>query len=132
MKAIELNKQEPRQKYCFIVERLKDKEILGKINFSLSCKEINEWEIGWIFHPNFWKNGYAVEASRRVIEFAIKDLKVHRIIAMCYSNNIKSENVMKKIGMKKEGCFRRVKFLKNSWHDEVIYSFIHEDLNENY
>ncbi|MCL2320633.1 MAG: GNAT family N-acetyltransferase [Oscillospiraceae bacterium] len=122
LEEIESNDEELKDNYVLMVERLLDNTVLGKINISINSKYIDEWEIGWIFHPEFWGNGYAVEASKKVIEFFINNLHVHRIISICDSKNIKSENVMIRIGMKKESCIQKAKFFKGSWHDEVIYS----------
>jgi len=49
---------------------------------------------------------YATEGAKRCFEFAFDKLKIEKIISTCTMNNKKSENVMKKIGMKKIGEFK--------------------------
>jgi [ribosomal protein S5]-alanine N-acetyltransferase len=120
--------EKPRHKYCFIVTRLEDKKTVGKVTLKLLYETIREWEIGWAFHPDYWGNGYATEASRAVIEFAIKYLKAHRITAFCNAENTQSEKLMLRVGMKKDGYLRETKILNGCWKDELVYSFLDRDL----
>lgn len=62
-------------------------------------KENAEGELGWIISKKYWGNGYASEAAREVINFAIQELKVVKFIAHCDSENVSSFRVMDKLGM---------------------------------
>lgn len=56
-------------------------------------------ELGWIFNKRFRGMGYATEAARAVMEFAINELHVAEVFAHCDTRNIPSANVMKRLGM---------------------------------
>ena len=56
-------------------------------------------ELGWIINKNYRGMGYATEASRAAMDFAIKELGVTEIFAHCDIRNIPSANLMKKLGM---------------------------------
>jgi len=62
-------------------------------------------DIGWRLKRNVWGKGYATEGAKRCIKYAFNDLGIEKIISVCTARNIKSENVMKKIGMTKKGEF---------------------------
>ena len=62
-------------------------------------------DIGWRLKKNAWGRGYATEGARRCLEYGFEELRIEKIISVCTSNNHKSENVMKKIGMVKIGEF---------------------------
>ena len=49
--------------------------------------------------------GYATETVGALLKFGFKTLKLHRIIATCDPNNIGSELVMQKNGLRKEAHF---------------------------
>lgn len=120
----------PKDKYRFIISKLVTKEVVGKIVFWKIDDSIKEWEIGWDLHPDYWGNGYAPEAAKALLKFAFNDLKVHRIQALCNEENINSEKVMIKIGMKKEGTSRGVRFLNNHWYGSHIYSLLENEFND--
>lgn len=61
-----------------------------------------EYEIGWIFHRSFWRQGYAYEACNAVIAYAFDVLNANKIFAET-TDTIKSVKLMKKLGMHPEG-----------------------------
>ncbi|MBC8146309.1 MAG: GNAT family N-acetyltransferase, partial [bacterium] len=50
--------------------------------------------------PTHQRVGYASEAARALIEYAVRDLNVGRVLAGTTFDNIASIGVMKKLGMK--------------------------------
>lgn len=72
-------------------------------------------ELGWIINKTFWGNGYAVEAARAIMNFAIQKLKIKKFIAHCDSENISSYKVMNKLGL---SLIDRSKGRKNRSSDE--------------
>ncbi len=62
-------------------------------------------DIGWRLKSRAWGKGYATEGAKRCLEHGFQDLGLDRIIATCTVNNLKSEAVMKKIGMTMKGHF---------------------------
>lgn len=56
-------------------------------------------EIGWRLAKKFWGNGYATEAARVVLDYAIETLKVEELYSITSVLNTPSINVMKKIGL---------------------------------
>lgn len=56
-------------------------------------------EIGWRLAYSAWGNGYATEAAYACLDFAFKQLKADRVVAFSTVKNIRSQNVMRRIGM---------------------------------
>lgn len=117
----------PRNRYRFMVVKLSSGELIGRIILWKIDDSINEWEIGWDVHPDYWGKGYAPEATREVLKFAFTELGVHRVQALCNDANSSSEKVMIKSGMKKEGTIRGVRKLNNSWYGSHIYALLESD-----
>jgi RimJ/RimL family protein N-acetyltransferase len=61
-----------------------------------------EVEIGWHFHPAAWGHGYATEAARVVLRRAF-DAGLDQVVAVTNAENIASQRVCERIGMKHEG-----------------------------
>lgn len=101
---------------------LLENEHIGAVSIYIN-EDNNEGELGWIISKKYWGYGYAAEAAREIINFAIHKLKVRKFIAHCDSENISSYRVMEKLDMslvsKTQG--RRNK-LSDEDREELMYS----------
>jgi [ribosomal protein S5]-alanine N-acetyltransferase len=100
--------------------------IIGHIVFHKYFGE-HTYEIGWVFNPKFHNKGYASEAALAVLKFGFEKMKLHRIIATCQPQNIPSYRVMEKIGMRREGYFKKCIPNDNEWWDEFYYAILREE-----
>ena len=101
-------------------------ELIGYILF----KEMEEgvYEIGWIFHRKYWRQGYAYEACSAVIRYAFETLAAHKLMAEAI-DGIKSVGLMKKLGMRCEGIQRsHTRNNHGVWCDLYLYGLLREDL----
>ncbi len=71
-------------------------------------------EVGlmWAISPPYWRQGYGSEAAQALIDYAFNEMKLHRIIATTEHDNIASQAVMRKMGMRLEIN----PFPKPPWH----------------
>ena len=65
------------------------------------CKEEYGMEIGWILNQAYQGKGYAFEAARALMDFAIEVLDAERIVAHCDTRNVPSWQLMEKLGMQR-------------------------------
>lgn len=114
--------------YRFLITRVEDGEPLGTVLIWCIDEPIKEWEIGWGLSQEHTGKGTATEAGRALIEFGFKELNAHRIQANCNANNIASEKIMERIGMKKEGSLRDARILRGEWCDSTIYSILEYEI----
>ncbi len=85
-------------------------------------------EIGWVFGRMHQRFGYATEAGRSLLAYAFESLRSHRVIATCQPQNVASWRVMEKLGMRREGYFRKC-ILRGpgEWWDEYFYAILEEE-----
>lgn len=121
------NQTKQRDKYSFVIEENENHISVGRIVIWKIDESISEWEIGWILHPQYWGKGYASEAAQALINNVFTNHNAHRIQALCHEHNVQSESVMIRIGMKKEGVLRAVRYLNNQWAGSIIYSILDTD-----
>jgi RimJ/RimL family protein N-acetyltransferase len=62
-----------------------------------------EVEMGWAIHRPHWNKGYASEAARAALEWAVAIAGARRIIAHIGKTNAVSQRVATKIGMQRDG-----------------------------
>lgn len=87
------------------------------------------YEIGWVFHPEYHRQGFATEAALALLKYGFELLNLHRIIATCQPENEASWRVMEKIGMRREGYFRKCISHQDGWWDEYYYAILREEWN---
>lgn len=97
------------------------------ISIKLNWEDIREWEIAWALHPEYWRHGYATEAVRLLIGYAFKELNAHRIVAYANVGNKRSEHLMQRAGMTKDGVLRETRYCNREWCDELIYSVLERE-----
>lgn len=81
------------------VVRKDDGKLIGSI--SLTWQESQKaWEFGYNYRFDCWGNGYATEALRALLRFAVDSLHAETIIAKHAVDNPASGRVMLKCGMR--------------------------------
>ncbi|MFJ8087779.1 GNAT family N-acetyltransferase [Lysinibacillus sp. NPDC095746] len=103
-----------------------DNIVIGHIVFHQYFGD-HTYEIGWVLNPNYYNNGYASEAAKAVLNYGFKEMQLHRIIATCQPENIPSYRVMEKIGMRREGYFKKCIPNGDEWWDEYYYAVLKEE-----
>lgn len=89
------------------------------------------YEMGWIYNRSFWRQGYAYESCKAVMDYAFGELKAHKIFAEAI-DGVKSVGLMKKLGMQPEGIQRsHVKDNHGNWADLHFYGLLESDWRKN-
>lgn len=84
-------------------------------------------EMGWIFNRGYWRRGYAYEAMSALIDRAFSEMGIHKVFAETI-DPVKSVGLMRKLGMKPEGVWRKhTKDLNRNWADIYFYGLLKED-----
>ena len=79
-------------------------------------------EVGyWIGEP-YWRNGYATETVKLLVEMAFNQLGMQRVYANIFEYNIASMKVLEKVGFEKEATIKSSVIKKGQIFDEHIYS----------
>ena len=63
-------------------------------------------DIGWRLNSQSWGKGYATEGAQACLNYGFNQLHLKSIISIAPKINIPSENIMKRIGMKKVQEFK--------------------------
>jgi len=88
----------------YAVDLLATKEFIGYIGFSRPSWEAYFTpcvEVGWRLTHKAWNKGYATEGALACLEFGFNSLGFDEIFSWTALDNIPSERVMQKIGLKK-------------------------------
>jgi len=93
----------------FAVMHSMDDRMIGYCGFyHQQIDEMDEIEIGYRLHPDYWNRGLITEAAQAVRDHGFRDLKLPRVISLIHPDNIPSRRVAEKNGMtlEKETLYR--------------------------
>ncbi|RBL90836.1 GNAT family N-acetyltransferase [Chitinophaga flava] len=88
----------------FAVERKEEGDFIGFIGLHHLTYEVDFGpgvEIGWRLIAEAWGQGYATEGAKACLDYANEQMHLKEVFSFTTLTNIRSENVMKKIGMER-------------------------------
>jgi len=96
--------------FAWAITGREDGRLLGMVEVR---KDGHRAELGYVLARPHWGRGFATEAVRAVVEWALSDPNIHRVWAVCDVENLPSARVLEKVGMQREGLLRRWTVLPN-------------------
>jgi [ribosomal protein S5]-alanine N-acetyltransferase len=122
--VVERAQLEPRTEYYLAVV-LDDATLIGFERLGLSG--VQAAKLGYAVAAEYWGHGYAVDATRLIIDFGFRELGLHRISAAIGPDNAASVAVAHRLGMTYEGRLRDHVFTNNTWRDSLLYSLLEHE-----
>jgi RimJ/RimL family protein N-acetyltransferase len=101
--------------------------VVGDLMLRWASRRSRSAEIGYVFSPDHWGNGYATEAARALVMMAFDGLGVHRVFARVDARNEASVRVLQRLGMRQEAHFRENDWFKGEWSDELDYALLENE-----
>jgi len=124
---IDNQRQQPRIKFQLAVVLKSSRQLIGNCGIRMDKAGAHEADIGYELSPQHWRQGYATEAARRMLEFGFSELHVHRIWSWCLAENTASAHVLEKLGMRLEGLLRDKEFFKGRYWDALVYGMLEQE-----
>lgn len=84
-------------------------------------------ELGYWIGEEFWGKGITSKAVDLIIDYGFHQLKLERIFAGIFSNNLGSMKVLEKNNFSKEGVFKNAIFKNGELLDEHQYTILKDD-----
>ncbi len=97
---------------------------------SIARTPSREWEgtIGYALHPEVHGRGLAAEAASELLVIGFRDLGLRRVTADAYADNIASNRVLRRIGMRLEATTRATSLGKDgTWLDDNTWALLREE-----
>lgn len=114
-----------KTEYGFFIILSKTKEIIGSIALMNINKKDNRAEIGYFVTKKHRSKGYVTEATKALLDFGFKKLKLHRININHVNGNKASQRVIKKLGAKYEGREREAVLTSGKkYKDHLLYAIL--------
>ncbi|WP_316832459.1 GNAT family N-acetyltransferase [Pedobacter aquatilis] len=99
-------------------------QMIGSIGYWRTDFANHRAEIGYMLHPDFWRQGIISEALKRTIDFGFTDINLHTISANINVKNDASRQMLRKHGFVKEACFKQNYYFNGQFLDSEIYGLL--------
>jgi len=101
--------------------------VIGVVDIFHIDWENKNAELGYWLGKKYWGKGYTTEAVKLMLKFAFEKLKLHRVYANLFEENIASRRVLEKTGFKLEGIMRECRYRYNGWHNELKFGILKQE-----
>jgi [ribosomal protein S5]-alanine N-acetyltransferase len=113
------------QLYAFGIFLKATDKLIGDISLTQIARgDLQNCYTGFTLDKEYNAMGYTTEALQLVVDFAFRELKLHRIEAGAMPDNLASIRVLEKVGFKKEGIAKENLKINAKWTDHQILAII--------
>jgi RimJ/RimL family protein N-acetyltransferase len=77
-----------------------------------------------------WGTGFGSEATKLLLEYGFKHLKLHRVELIALDFNKRAQHMYRKMGFVKEGTQREARLVKGKWHNVVTMSMLEQEFGK--
>jgi RimJ/RimL family protein N-acetyltransferase len=101
--------------------------LVGDVVLFLRSAKHAGGEIGYVFHPDFGRQGYAAEACTAMLNLAFDGshgLGLHRVVARMDVRNVASARMASRLGMRLEAHHRSCEMFKGAWADLIVFAIL--------
>ncbi len=80
-----------------------------------------------IGEKEYWEQGYGTDAVIALLDFAFKEMNLHRIYLFTYDFNQRAIRCYEKCGFRHEGRARQAHFQDGRYHDHILMGILREE-----
>ena len=127
--SLEIN--QPQSWFQLVIIKKSTNEIIGDIGIHFIGNDGFQCEIGCTLSKIHQGKGYATDAMKSTIDFLFNSLNKHRITGSVDPENIESIRLLERLKFRKEAHFKESLLIDGEWVDDVVYSILKKDWNDN-
>jgi RimJ/RimL family protein N-acetyltransferase len=113
--------------FQFAIVEKEEGELIGDVGIHFLNSDNQQVEIGCTLGKYEHGKGYATEVLKETIHYLFHTLNKHRVIASIDPENIKSIQLVERLGFRKEAHFRKSLLINDEWVDDLVYAMLKED-----
>jgi RimJ/RimL family protein N-acetyltransferase len=118
--------EQPRIKFQLAIES-SSAGLIGSCGVRITSVDERQGAFGCELGRAHWGKGFALEASRAVINFGFTELGLHRIYAETNSENLSAIALARKLGMRVEGELRENRWFRGRWWNTTFLSILESE-----
>lgn len=108
----------------FVIVERRTGRVVGTIGLSQIDRRHRRAEYGVLIEPGARGNGLASEASRLLLQYAFRELRLHRVFLHVFADNEPALRLYDRLGFKTEGCLRQHVAKGNRMRDVIVMAIL--------
>jgi RimJ/RimL family protein N-acetyltransferase len=122
--------QNPRRAFRLAVQDNGSGELIGGAALDVLSRSHRQGEIGVYLRPDLWGRGLGSEVIRLLMRHAFGPLELHRVQATADPENLASQRMLQRLGMRQEGHLRDRYLSDGKWRDRVMFAITRPEWTE--
>lgn len=110
-----------------IMRKRDDGQPIGMHGFLAEWDPYRQAELGYMMLPEWHGQGFALEATRAVVNYAFEQCCFHKLVATVTDGNQASSHLLERAGFQLEGRLRDNFRLGGEWVDDLKYGLLAHD-----
>jgi len=102
-------------------------KIIGTCGFNFWNKQYSSSPLGYDLLPSYWNKGIITEAVKEILRFGFEEMKLNRVQAITFPENVASTRVLEKLGFQNEGTLREWGYFKGRFQDVYCHSLLRRE-----
>jgi ribosomal-protein-serine acetyltransferase len=98
--------------------------LAGSIGYNTIDWTNRKTDIGYWLAADLQGRGIMTRSCRALVDYAFRELKLHRIEIYCAVENRKSRRIPERLGFTREGVMREAEWVHDHYKDLVAYSML--------
>ena len=116
-----------QQRHVFGIETT-DGQLIGNIGLEAINWKDRKAELGIVIgEKEYWGQGYGTEAIKTLLEFAFRQMNLHRVSLRVFDDNERARRCYEQCGFKLEGRLREAEFSDGRYRDELVMGILHDE-----
>jgi RimJ/RimL family protein N-acetyltransferase len=121
------NPAEPEGWYQAAIVVKENGEFIGDAAFFIKKDEDRKAFIGCTIMQKYWRRGYGVEATRRLLSYLFEECGIHRVVAETDVENTASFTTLERLGFRREAHLVENIWFKGNWASEYHYAMLERE-----
>ncbi|MEO8103379.1 MAG: GNAT family N-acetyltransferase [Betaproteobacteria bacterium] len=110
--------------YPLAVMRIADERVIGNCTLWNFHRQNRRAEVGYALARPYWGQGYNHEAMTAMIDFAFREMQLHRLEADIDPRNVPSARTLERLGFHQEGLLRERWIVDGEVSDSALYGLL--------
>ena len=111
--------------WCITLQE--EDRLIGSCNLFHFDEGFDRAEVGYELNRAFWGKGIMTEAVSAILTFGFRELRLHRIEAIIDIANVRSKNLLLKLGFTYEGNLRQRFPFRGHFEDEHYFGLLEDE-----
>lgn len=103
--------------YVFLAHILKSHRVALEFGIVIGDKDL-------------WGHGHGSEATKLILEYGFKHLKLHRIQLIVLDFNKRAQQVYRKLGFVEEGIQREARLIEDKYHNIILMGMLEKEFEK--